>query len=101
MAANDWIRVRHANTGGEATMTQRAVDTWARAKGWQPVDETTEEPAPAASTTASSGHTSTTSAPDSTATVGELRDWALDKDPDNAEAIAAMTKSEIRQRYDA
>lgn len=80
MAANDpytrdFVTIKRGDRTAE--VSPKAVEAY-RQRGWEPLTETT---------------------PTSKATVGELRAWATEKDPDNAEAIAAMTKAELREQY--
>jgi len=82
MAVNDpytrgHIAVKHTVTGGTTEIPERSLAAF-RERGWVPVKE---DP------------------PASKATVGEWRNYALAQDPENHEAIAAMTKAELQQQY--
>lgn len=84
MASNDphtrdWITVKHPDSGLTTEIPQSSLESFKR-RGWEPLADTT---------------------PDRKANLAELREWATQKDPDNAEAIAAMTKADIRAQYGA
>jgi len=74
---NPWVTITHPETGNEATVRQAAVPHY-QALGWRLLAD--EEPPVSA-------------------TKAELVTWATEIDPDNAEAIAAMTKPELRKQY--
>lgn len=84
MAANDpytrnWITVKHTESGLTTEIPESSLDSF-KSRGWEPLADTT---------------------PDKKASLADLRTWASEKDPDNTEAIAAMTKAEIRAQYGA
>lgn len=82
MASNDpytrdHIAIKNTKTGRTTEVPPRSLDAF-RERGWVPIEE---DP------------------PGSKALVGEWREYATTQDPENAEAIAAMTKTELQQQY--
>lgn len=73
----DWITITHPDVGGDAEIPESSLPHY-ESLGWRRLAEVE---------------------PPSDATKAELVAWATELDPDNAEAIAAMTKAELREQY--
>lgn len=74
---NPWVTLAHPKTGGVFECPESSVAHW-ETRGWVRLAD---------------------AEPSSDATKAELVAWAAEIDPENADAIAAMTKAELREQY--